>query len=86
MSQNLGFVWSDKIILKTISLMLNGCASSQIRLALIKRLIFQQQQKTSIIGVRVGVFVPNATSSNISIISWRSFLLTEEAGVPGENH
>ena len=28
----------------------------------------------------------NATSNNISVISWRSFLLVEETGVPGENH
>ena len=28
----------------------------------------------------------NATFNNISIISWRSLLLMEEARVPGENH
>jgi hypothetical protein len=28
----------------------------------------------------------NATLSNISAISWRSVLVVEEAGVPGENH
>jgi hypothetical protein len=28
----------------------------------------------------------NATFSNISAISWRPFLVVEEAGVPGENH
>jgi hypothetical protein len=28
----------------------------------------------------------NATFNNISVISWRSVLLVEEAGVPGENH
>ena len=28
----------------------------------------------------------NATFNNISAISWRSVLLTEETGVPGENH
>ena len=28
----------------------------------------------------------NATSNNISAISWRSVLLVEETGVPGENH
>jgi hypothetical protein len=27
----------------------------------------------------------NATFNNISVISWRSVLLVEEAGVPGEN-
>jgi hypothetical protein len=28
----------------------------------------------------------NATFSNISAMSWRSVLLVEETGVPGENH
>jgi hypothetical protein len=28
----------------------------------------------------------NATSSNISVISWQSALLVEETVVPGENH
>ena len=35
-------------------------------------------------GVRVMVF--KATSNNISVISWRSVLLLEEPGVPGENN
>jgi len=35
-------------------------------------------------GVRVMVL--NATFNNISVISWRSVLLVEETGVPGENH
>jgi hypothetical protein len=35
-------------------------------------------------NVRVLVF--NATFNNISVISWRSVLLVEETGVPGENH
>ena len=30
--------------------------------------------------------VLNATLHNISVISWRSVLLVEERGVPGENH
>ena len=34
----------------------------------------------------VGVMVFNATFKNISVISWRSVLLMEETGVPGENH
>ena len=34
--------------------------------------------------VRLMVF--NATYNNISVISWRSVLLAEEIGVPGENH
>ena len=35
-------------------------------------------------GVRVMVFY--ATFNNISIILWRSVLLVEETGVPGENY
>jgi hypothetical protein len=35
------------------------------------------------LGVRVVVF--NATVNNISVLSWRSVLLVEETGVPGEN-
>ena len=34
--------------------------------------------------VRVMMF--NVTFNNISAISWRSALLVEETGVPGENH
>ena len=34
----------------------------------------------------VMVMVFNATFNNISVISWRSVLLTEESGVPRENH
>ena len=33
-----------------------------------------------------GVVVFNATFSNISVLSWLSFLLLEETGIPGENH
>jgi hypothetical protein len=28
----------------------------------------------------------NATLNNISVMSWRSILLVEKTGVPGENH
>jgi hypothetical protein len=35
---------------------------------------------------RERVMVLNATFNNISVISWRSILLEEETGVPGENH
>jgi len=34
----------------------------------------------------LGVMVLNTTYNNISAISWRSVLLVEEIGVPGENH
>jgi len=36
------------------------------------------------LGVRVMVF--NSTFNNISVILWRSVLLVEDTGVPGENH
>jgi hypothetical protein len=32
------------------------------------------------------IMVFNATFNNISVISWRSVLLVEEAGIPGEYH
>jgi hypothetical protein len=32
------------------------------------------------------LMVFNATFNNISVISWRSVLLVEETGGPGENH
>ena len=32
------------------------------------------------------VMVFDATFNNISVISWRSVLLVEETGVPGEDH
>jgi hypothetical protein len=37
-------------------------------------------------GWLVGFMVFNATFNNISVISWRSILLVEETGEPGENH
>jgi hypothetical protein len=33
-----------------------------------------------------GFMVFNATFNNVSVISWRSVLLVEETGGPGENH
>jgi hypothetical protein len=37
-------------------------------------------------GVMLRVMVFNATFNNITFISWRSVLLVEETGVPGEKH
>ena len=37
-------------------------------------------------SARVKVMVFNATFNDISVISWRSVLLVEETGGPGENH
>jgi hypothetical protein len=42
--------------------------------------------KASKIPFRVMVMVFNATFNNISIILWRSVLLVQETGGPGENH
>ena len=38
------------------------------------------------IGLWLEVMVLNTTLRNISVISWRSVLLVEETGGPGENH
>jgi hypothetical protein len=40
----------------------------------------------NILKVKVKVMVFNTTFNNISAISWRSSLLVEETGIPGENH
>jgi hypothetical protein len=37
-------------------------------------------------GLGLMLMVFNATFNNISVISWRSVLLVEKTGVPGENH
>ena len=34
----------------------------------------------------IGLMVFNVTFNNISVIAWRSVLLLEETGIPGENH
>jgi len=39
-----------------------------------------------IVGWLIGFMVFNATFNNISAISWRSVLLVEDTGGPGENH
>ena len=41
-------------------------------------------QRCSRFGLWFMVYI--ATFNNISVISWRSILLVEETGVPGENH
>jgi hypothetical protein len=47
-------------------------------------LIFAVRNPIYRVGVRV--MVSSATFDNISAISWRSVLLVEETGVPGEKH
>ena len=46
--------------------------------------LFNTMGVTTRKGVRVTAF--NATFNNISVISWRSALLVEETGGPGENY
>jgi hypothetical protein len=41
---------------------------------------------TKYICLFVCLMVFNATFNNISVISWRSVLLVEEPGIPGQNH
>jgi len=48
--------------------------------------IYDNLWKGSWFGKIDWFIVFNATFSNISAISWRSVLLVEEAGVPGENN
>jgi hypothetical protein len=36
--------------------------------------------------VWLGFMVLNAIFNNISVVSWRSVLLVEETGIPGENY
>ena len=40
----------------------------------------------SIIMMEFGVMMFNATYNNMSVVSWRSVLLVEEAGISGENY
>ena len=51
-----------------------------------KRLAFLPVLKLVQIHYKVRVMVLNATSNNISAKSWRSVLLVEETGIPGEIH
>ena len=39
-----------------------------------------------LLGVVVRVMLLNSIFNDISVISWRSVLLVEETGLPGENH
>ena len=45
---------------------------------------YQTVRGINAVGVRV--MMCNVTFNNISAISWRSVLLVEETGVPGENY
>jgi hypothetical protein len=55
----------------------------------IKRQFILSRSKFLLLTLIIIVFslmVYNVTFNNISVISWRSVLLVEETGVPGENH
>jgi hypothetical protein len=51
----------------------------------VKTLTLNTNVKTNLLN-RVRFMVFNATFNNISVISWRSVLLVEENGIPGEKH
>ena len=44
------------------------------------------QECKILVEVGIGVMVFNTTFNNISVISWLSVVLVEEAGLSGENH
>jgi hypothetical protein len=48
-----------------------------------RKLLTNRKSLTNFIG---WFMVFNATFNNISAISWRSVLLVEDTGIPGENH
>jgi hypothetical protein len=54
----------------------------QLRRATVGSILF----RTNLVCLFVCVMVFNAIFNNISVISWRSVLLVEETGGPGENH
>jgi hypothetical protein len=45
-----------------------------------------REEKLVLVDIDFDLWRFNATSSNISAISWRPVLVVEEAGIPGENH
>ena len=61
---------------------INSCTSSSG--TIVPNLTLRVRGVREVSGVRV--MVVNATFNNISAISWRSVLVMEEAGVPGEIH
>ena len=60
----------------TVEIRSNGTYSSQVGWSLLRHCI----------TVMFGFMVFSATFNNISVISWRSVLLVEKTGVPGENY
>ena len=53
---------------------------------IITRFVLVHGIKSFRVRRRVRVVVFNATFNNMSFISWRSVLLVEVTGVPGEDH
>jgi hypothetical protein len=69
--------------------MSGGClykVHSRYPIRLITVLTVYTDQLTIPLSLVCLFMVFNATFSNILAISWRSVLLVEEIGVPGENH
>ena len=76
------FVWISFTIIKShVGKRFGRDLQKQIPTPIYKHAL-QHVTKIVIFSVRVMVF--NATFNNISAISWRSVLLVEETGVPGE--
>ena len=50
------------------------------------KFLFLITKKKPTLKWRVRFIVFNVTFNNMAVISWRSILLVEETGVPGENH
>ena len=46
----------------------------------------QKKERFINLSIWLGLWCLNTTFNNISVILWRSVLLVEETGVPGENH
>ena len=62
------------------------CEPQWITLEVAKKKFIWESESVFLLMVWFGLMVFNATFNNISAISWRSVLLREETGVPGENH
>jgi hypothetical protein len=84
-----GFLWTVRGHTFSISTQIN----ENVNIYFSNQLISMDQPNVQI-AIRVGkvyclfvcLMVFNATFNNISVISWRSVLLVEETGGPGENH
>ena len=71
-----------KVIFKSISCITYDRHTSNLKM----KFYIQLNKQYKIAWFWFGFMVFNATFNNISVISWRSVLLVEDIGVPGENH